>query len=662
MDTKIPNFRRCVIQNFPFIEQDFDALTDYGLLSKIVEYLNTVINQTNTTTENMEALQNAFNTLKNYVDHYFDNLNVQTEINNKLDQMATDGTLETIIGQYVDNVIMPTINGQTARIDQLENAVQSVANGSPLVASSTDDMTDTTKTYVNTTDGKWYYYDGEEWTVGGTYQSSGIADNSINILMLDNALQANFNMSFGSAYTPASTQAGYYKVVAATQKVGFESNAQYASYNLDLEVGKVYCFNGFNYGSLVGLIVADAEDNVIFSTKGETSYDTVGCSCIFNVKQTGLKAYISPVVTGGVIKAMTMLREISSIDNNLKINSTLTEVTTFNSYTLNNSTSVGSQVTFGSANNYTTKAYAVSKGVTYKVTGKNYGVNRSVVFTDLNQITRYFNNNSDSEAYSYEYTAEYDGFVYVTNYSNASLLNGAVSVVAANITLEADSPLKNKKIVYDGDSICESRLSGNAANGGAYSKIISDIVGGSYVNQAVGGGTLSYVASQDAHSVVNNLSNLPNDGDIYCFEGGLNDWWTNRQLGTFDATDYTSDPDVSTITGAMEAIFRYALTNFLGKPVVFVIIHKIANPFGTHAGVTFPQVRERMLAVCEKYGIPCFDAWKDSGLNGMITAQSNAYLNANSSQTADGTHPNKECYEKFYVPQLLDLLESIIQK
>ena len=101
MYTKIPKFRRCVIQNFPFIEQDFDALTDYGLVSKIVEYLNKVITQTNTTTENMQSLQTAFNTLKDYVDNYFDTLDVQEEINNKLDDMAEQGVLTDIIAHYL---------------------------------------------------------------------------------------------------------------------------------------------------------------------------------------------------------------------------------------------------------------------------------------------------------------------------------------------------------------------------------------------------------------------------------------------------------------------------------------------------------------------------------------------------------------------------------
>ena len=95
-------FKRCVIQNFPFIEEDFDALTNYGLLCKIVEYLNKVIASQNEVLENVEILTNAFNDLKNYVDNYFDNLDVQDEINNKLDAMAEAGTLQEIIGEYLN--------------------------------------------------------------------------------------------------------------------------------------------------------------------------------------------------------------------------------------------------------------------------------------------------------------------------------------------------------------------------------------------------------------------------------------------------------------------------------------------------------------------------------------------------------------------------------
>lgn len=98
----ISPFIGCVVQNFPFIEESIDGLTQYDLLCKIVDKLNAVITQTNTQTENIEKLEEAFTTLKSYVDNYFNNLDIQTEINNKLDEMATSGELEAIIASYLN--------------------------------------------------------------------------------------------------------------------------------------------------------------------------------------------------------------------------------------------------------------------------------------------------------------------------------------------------------------------------------------------------------------------------------------------------------------------------------------------------------------------------------------------------------------------------------
>lgn len=46
-------------------------------------------------------LQGLYDELKSYVDHYFDNLDVQEEINNKLDDMVEGGTLQDIITAYL---------------------------------------------------------------------------------------------------------------------------------------------------------------------------------------------------------------------------------------------------------------------------------------------------------------------------------------------------------------------------------------------------------------------------------------------------------------------------------------------------------------------------------------------------------------------------------
>ena len=109
------------LTNFPYIEKDFDALTDYELLCLVVKYLNDVIanqNEQNDSITSMyesflalqtyvnntkDTLEDAFNSLDDYVRNYFDNLDVQDEINNKLDQMLEDGVLEQIIEQFLQS-------------------------------------------------------------------------------------------------------------------------------------------------------------------------------------------------------------------------------------------------------------------------------------------------------------------------------------------------------------------------------------------------------------------------------------------------------------------------------------------------------------------------------------------------------------------------------
>lgn len=99
-NTHIPKFRRFVLQNFPFIEEDFDALTDYALICKVIEYLNNVITSQNEVVAEVESLEGLFNDLKSFVDNYFDNLDVQEEINTKIEQMVEDGTLQDILLDY----------------------------------------------------------------------------------------------------------------------------------------------------------------------------------------------------------------------------------------------------------------------------------------------------------------------------------------------------------------------------------------------------------------------------------------------------------------------------------------------------------------------------------------------------------------------------------
>ena len=116
-------FRGWVLQNFPFIEDDFDALTYYQLLCKVIAYVNKIGYNQELLEDANDELIDAFNTLENYVDNYFENLDVQEEINNKLDEMAESGQLTDIIAQYLQLAGILAYN----TLDDLENAENLVA-------------------------------------------------------------------------------------------------------------------------------------------------------------------------------------------------------------------------------------------------------------------------------------------------------------------------------------------------------------------------------------------------------------------------------------------------------------------------------------------------------------------------------------------------------
>lgn len=75
-----------------------DSLSYYELLCKVVDYLN-------------KTMQDV-DVLADYVEHYFDNLNVSAEVDAKLDEMASDGTLEAIVQMGVQDAVDTYANTQ----------------------------------------------------------------------------------------------------------------------------------------------------------------------------------------------------------------------------------------------------------------------------------------------------------------------------------------------------------------------------------------------------------------------------------------------------------------------------------------------------------------------------------------------------------------------
>lgn len=82
-----------------------DSLSYYELLCKALDYLNKTMEDVGTLNVDVTGLYEAYVKLQGYVNGYFDNLDVQEEINNKLDKMASSGELNYAVKHGEPNSI-----------------------------------------------------------------------------------------------------------------------------------------------------------------------------------------------------------------------------------------------------------------------------------------------------------------------------------------------------------------------------------------------------------------------------------------------------------------------------------------------------------------------------------------------------------------------------
>lgn len=179
----------CSIGNLP--SSYMTSLSYEEQLLWFCDYLeNTVIPTINNNEEAVQELQNLYIELKSYVDNYFENLDIQEKINNKLDIMSKNGELTRLL--------LPYLSEQDYKINEIEKKVDSATNGSPIPVSSISEMKDTNKIYVNITNGHKYFYNGNNWIDFGPYQSIELGNNLINKYNLNDELKNALYKNYGN--------------------------------------------------------------------------------------------------------------------------------------------------------------------------------------------------------------------------------------------------------------------------------------------------------------------------------------------------------------------------------------------------------------------------------------------------------------------------------
>lgn len=102
--------------------ENLGSYTNFHELNQdwFLQEFNKVIAQWKAMQKNFDTLQDAFNDLKSYVQDYFKDLNVQSEINNKLNDMIADGSFERLFGTNV-MLLSTTNNIRPLKLTKIKN-------------------------------------------------------------------------------------------------------------------------------------------------------------------------------------------------------------------------------------------------------------------------------------------------------------------------------------------------------------------------------------------------------------------------------------------------------------------------------------------------------------------------------------------------------------
>ena len=395
-----------------------DSLSYYELLCKVVDYLNETMEDVETLHEDVVSIDESYLELQNwvntnyallvgYVNDYFDNLDVQQEINNKLDVMAEDGTLDALLLPYfneykteINGIVAnqnQTINTQNGRITVLEGRMDGFAS-----------LTE------GSTTGDAELMDIRVGANGITYPSAGDAVRGqfdvINQLMNQNNLFLKSELKENYYYTTAehsSASYSYFKVsVTNGTKYIFKNQIRYISKAGEQLASNIPAGGNFTV-DFTGTLYVTVNNNI--ETYGEWGMveDGIDIDTVGSYQQITLSAGVMAQVKGSS-KSKTMSQY--AITNTAKEYADVAADTIRNTHNLyNNATYVPNKyyaTSEASNNSYSYFIVPVTANTTYKFGGKCRYISKTGEILTQNVMP------------GETYTPDYTGDMYITVYND----------------------------------------------------------------------------------------------------------------------------------------------------------------------------------------------------------------------------------------------------
>lgn len=658
----VPPFVTFVTSAVPMV---FDnSLSYYEALCALWKWLqDDVVNVINNNATVTEDYINLTNELKTYVENYFDNLDVQEEINTKLDAMVSDGTFQTILDQYIQpqlDDMQDDINSNTNAITTLTGTVTGVSNslnsevdmriavdtnlqsqitglasGAPLAASSVAGMTDTTKIYVNTSDGKWYYYDGDSWEVGGDYQSSVIPLDAT-LTDADKSAQAKAVGDIVFDTTNGIIEKQNVVIVAKEEGKyingtgGISNYAGVTAYSEPIEVhkGDKIVANLVANTAMAAIAYSDAEASVRTAAVMGRSYANEDYTLISDRDGYIILSYYLANTRSCTINIHRFSNALDVIDDVQEevqpVDAITIEVGEAGKY-INAS---GSIVTY--ANFSYTKPIPVNKGDYIEVTlAANTAASVITYVTNDMTFRRSAVMGDSFDFKTYTLTSQHTGYI-VLCYNNAN--ECSCKITRNKVTsIEDTNVLKDKFIVWCGDSIMRGNTFNDSNDG--WAGRVNDLSNCRMKNYGVGGSTITNNVSGGAtptiYSQIETAHTAYPDADYIIFDGGCNDadlignitsGNIPEKFGSFTENDYSGNYDTDTFCGAFETICMHLSQYWLGKHVGYIIPHKmgVANYYDSTRN-NYRAYYETAIQICKKWGIAVLNLWDGCYLNPKLT-------------------------------------------
>lgn len=220
-----------------------------------------------------------------------------------------------------------------------------------------------------------------------------------------------------------------------------------------------------------------------------------------------------------------------------------------------------------------------------------------------------------------------------------------------NVTVQADSPLKGKNILFLGSSVTEGRASKKIS----YVEYIREIDGANVIKEAVSGTTVAntnvgYAVAEDSYLPRLMKYDASDKIDAIVIQLSTNDATSGGDLGELSKATKLADIDSTTFTGGMEAVIAYAKETWDCDILIY------SNPEFRHdTGLYEPEAYDEMVQqtkkIADKWDVDFLNMWEDEACKAVTDEQWKLWM-------GDAVHPTRAGYLEWWTPMFQEILYS----